>query len=51
MKVKDTGIKKDLGEVHVQGWLVMWLKVRHTRQAQPGRLILASASRVRTLPS
>lgn len=51
MKVKDIGIKKDLGEVRVQGWLVMWLKVRHTPQAQPGRLTLASASCIRTLPS
>ena len=30
MKVKDIGIKKDRGEVHMQGWLVMWLKVCHT---------------------
>ena len=51
MKVKDIGIKKDLGEVCMQGWHVLWLKVCHTRQAQPDRLILASASRVRTLPS
>ena len=51
MKVKDLGIKKDLGEVCMQGWLFMWLKVRHTQQAQSGRLILASASRFRTLPS
>ena len=30
MKVKDIGIKKDRGEVRMQGWLVIWLKVRHT---------------------
>ena len=51
MKVKDIGIKKDRGEVRMQGWFVMWLKVRHTRQAHPDRFFLASASRVRTLPS
>ena len=32
MKVKDIGIKKDLGEVHVQAWLVTGLHVHHTRQ-------------------
>ena len=51
MKVKDTGIKKDLGEVRVQGWFVTGLHVRHTRRRQPGRCVPASASRVRTLPS
>ena len=30
MKVKDIGIKKDRGEVRMQVWLVMWLKVCHT---------------------
>ena len=42
MKVKYIGIKKDLGEVRVQGWLVTGLHVCHSRQA--------SASQVRTLP-